>query len=255
MKEGEIDVRLDNIYNIDCLEGLKYLGNDSVDICITSPPYNVGKALGVGGVDMYDGFSDNMDENRYYAFISETITQLLRVVRHHVFFNFQKLSNNRNAYNKIIWEFRNRIKEEFIWAKTNPPAAIHPHVVSAGFEYIICFSNEDCSVRNFKYCNFNNRVKTAGKSGQDMVKSCIISQSNYDNRHPGIHACFPSWLPDYFIKYFSKKGDIVLDPFMGSGTTAVAAKKFERHFIGFEIDKSRCDYAMERVKKMPERWF
>lgn len=247
---------LNEIYCEDCLSGMKKMPNACVDITVTSPPYNVGKALGVGGVDMYQGYSDDLSKDEYYAFIKATVSELLRVTKYHVFFNFQKLSNNRRAYDEILYEFRNNIKEEFIWAKTNPPAPIHPHVASSGFEYIICFSNEDCSVRNFKYCNFNNRDRTSGKLGITTVSSCIIEKTNMDNRHPGIHACFPLWLPNYFITYFSKENDIIFDPFMGSGTTAVVAKKLKRRFFGFELDKERCDYAKERIKGVPDQsWF
>lgn len=245
---------LGTIYNEDCLSGMKKMPDECVDITITSPPYNVGKAITFQS-DMYTGYKDNLKNDDYYEMIKCCINEMLRVTKHHVFFNFQKLSNNRAVYNQILYDFRNNIKEEFIWAKRNPAAPIHQFVVSAGFEYIICFSKEDCSVRNFKYCNFNNRDKTSGKLGIVTVSNCIIETENRDNLHPGIHACFPLWLPNYFIRYFSKENDIIFDPFMGSGTTAVVAKKLKRRFFGFEIDKERCDYANERVEKTQVGWF
>ena len=244
-----------NIYNIDCLEGMKELPDNYVDITITSPPYNVGKAIGVGGVDMYDGYKDNLKGSDYYVFMRNVVLELLRVSRHHVFFNFQKLSNNRESFDKLICNFNHKIKETFIWAKTNPPASIHPYVASSGYEYIVCFSNEDCKVRNFKYCNFNNRDKTSGKMGKITVSNCIINGINQDNQHPGIHACFPLWLPTFFIRYFSKEDAVIFDPFMGSGTTAVVAKKLGRRFLGFELVKDRYEYARSRVENVPERWF
>ena len=246
---------LGKIYNEDCISGMKKMPDGCVDITLTSPPYNVGKAI-TFKTDMYEGYSDDLSHNEYYIMIKTALTEMLRVTRHHVFLNFQKLSNNRMAYHQLLYDFRHKIKEEFIWAKRNPAAPIHPHVTSAGFEYIICFSNEDCSVRNFKYCNFNNRDKTSGKLGIVTVSNCIIETENRDNLHPGIHACFPLWLPNYFIRYFSNENDIIFDPFMGSGTTAVVAKKLNRRFFGFELDKERCEYANERIKNVPENnWF
>ena len=247
---------LNKIYNENCIDGMSKMPDKCVDITITSPPYNLGKALGVGGIDVYEGYNDDLKVDDYYFFIKKSVSEMIRVTKYHVFFNFQKLSNNRSAFNQLLYDFKDKIKEEFIWAKTNPPAPIHQYVVSSGFEYIICFSNEDCSVRNFKYCNFDNRQRTSGKMGIVTVSNCIIEKTNMDNRHDGIHACFPLWLPTYFIKYFSKENDIIFDPFMGSGTTAVIAKKLKRRFFGFEIDKNRCEYANNRISSLPESgWF
>jgi len=68
----------------------------------------------------------------------------------------------------------------------------------------------------------------------------------------------PHILIEKLIEYFSKEGDVVLDPFIGSGTTAVACKKLNRNFIGFEISEEYCDIANKRLANVPERldkWF
>ena len=65
----------------------------------------------------------------------------------------------------------------------------------------------------------------------------------------GHSATFPSELPEWFIKLFSKKGDIVLDPFLGSGTTAIVAKTLERHYVGMELNKTYYKLAKENISK------
>jgi len=245
------------IYNMDCLKGLRELPDDYVDMTITSPPYNLSKAIRSDGIhNVYKGYSDNLSSPEYKHMIVMCINELLRVTKHYVFFNFQKLTDNKDIYNEILYVFRKNIKEEFIWAKKNPAAPIHPFVTASGFEYIICFTSEErAKNRNFSYCNFNNRNKTSGKMGVGLITNCIIENSNMDNRHEGIRACFPKWLPRYFIKHFSKPKDIILDPFMGSGETAVASKQLDRQFIGFELDKERAEYGMSRLSNIPEKWF
>jgi site-specific DNA-methyltransferase (adenine-specific) len=64
-------------------------------------------------------------------------------------------------------------------------------------------------------------------------------------------AAFPTSLPEWFIKLFTKPEDIVLDPFLGSGSTAVAAKRTSRRYIGIEILKEFCQIAEQRVKEEP----
>ena len=67
----------------------------------------------------------------------------------------------------------------------------------------------------------------------------------YNRQHS---AAFPLTLPEWFIKLFSDEGDCVLDPFVGSGTTAVAAKKLNRHYVGIDLQPDYCDLAIERLK-------
>lgn len=66
-------------------------------------------------------------------------------------------------------------------------------------------------------------------------------------------ATFPIALPEWFIKLFTEEGDIVLDPFVGSGTTALAAKRLKRHYIGIEILKEYCEIAEERLHEQKQR--
>ena len=70
-----------------------------------------------------------------------------------------------------------------------------------------------------------------------------------NKNHP---AAFPEELPTFFIKLFTKPGDLVMDPFMGSGTTAVAAKKLGRHYVGFDIEEKYCAVAQARLKLVSE---
>ena len=69
------------------------------------------------------------------------------------------------------------------------------------------------------------------------------------------HATFPSSLPKYFILHFTKPNDLILDPFLGSGTTAVACKELGRRCIGIEINSTYCDIAIKRLKNTQKDMF
>ena len=227
---------------MDCLYGLRQMKDDSVHITITSPPYNLGKSIH-HNKQIYLNYDDSLSDEEYKQFIIDVINELLRVTKHYVFFNFQILSNNKTSYIEIMNEFKNNIKEFFIWAKTNPPPPIQQHCFASGFEFILCLSKTDSKNRTFERCSFNAHLK-----GQKTISNTIIKQTNkkFVENH---FACFPEWLPYFFIKNISKENDIVLDPFMGSGTTAVVCKQLNRRFIGFEINPNYCKIAEERLSQ------
>ena len=91
------------IYCIDCLEGMKQLEDNSVDLTITSPPYNAG--TNIRG-NFYEKYDDNLDEYICQEFISRVLKELIRVTKNYVFFNFQLLTTNKNAYLHILSEFK-----------------------------------------------------------------------------------------------------------------------------------------------------
>ena len=233
-----IILELNKIYNEDCLEGMKKIDDNSIDISITSPPYNLGIRVKSWLQTYKHKNDDNIDKEDYFEWISDVINEMMRVTKNHIFFNIQEVQNNKGIISYIFKNFDKKIKEVFIWAKTNPPSHIVNTQCSNGYEYIFCFSNDNPQSKMFNYCNFDN------KKG-DYVKNVIIKGVNR-TQHAHNYA-FPVWLPSFFIHNFTKKNDIVLDPFMGSGTTAVSCKMLNRRFIGFEISKEYCDIADKRI--------
>ena len=230
-------MRTDVIYNGDCIQGLKRLPDNSVDIVVTSPPYNIGGSIH-HNKNMYNNYDDNLSDDEYLNFIRECLNELLRVTKYYVFFNFQILSNNKNSYLEILHIFKENIKEFFIWAKPNPAPGVQPGLFANGFEFIICFSKFDVNGRTFKH----------HYTKQGKLSNTIIQKTNKDFVD-GHFACFGKWLPKFFVESFTKENDIVLDPFMGSGTTAKACYELNRRFIGFELDLEYCEIARKRLKQ------
>jgi len=232
MKLGEFE--LNKIYCMDCLEGMKNIPDDSVDIIITSPPYNINSKK-------YKNYKDNLTSEDYISFISCVLKELLRITKYYVFFNFQILKENRDEYYKIMNIFQKFLKCEFIWAKSNPVNISKNGNVCRGFEYIMCYSKNDNKDMIFKRGEYTQK---------NYVSNTIIKPINNENKYSKVHkATFPLWLPKYFIKYFSNTNDIILDPFIGTGTTAVACKQLGRKFIGFEISPEYCKISNKRLEQ------
>ena len=238
-------IELNKIYNEDCLQTMSNMDNNSVDIVVTSPPYNMGKGRKNGQrkkIQQYDNYNDNLTKEEYFDITKKWIDELYRVTKHHIFYNIQEVKGNKGIVKFIYQEYSDKIKEVFIWAKKNPPSCINDNGISKGYEYIFCFSKDTPDKSTFKYSNFSNWKG-------DYVRNVIIRPINSEKETDGHSFAFGIWLPKYFINFFSKKNDIIYDPFIGVGTTACASLDLQRRFIGSEISKKYIDVANKRLLK------
>ena len=252
MEENKtINIERNNIYNIDCFEGFKYMSDNSVTHTITSPPYNLSNSIRSGSktVKVYQEYEDNLSHDEYYKFIYNTIKECIRVSQYYVFFNFQILKDNKQVYFKILNDFSENIKDIIIWNKTNSPPSISPTCLSSSFEFIIVFADKDKSTnRSFEKANFNNRIKGNGVNS-NVITTTNSANEKFENRH--LHkAVFPEHLINNLINKFVSKEDIVFDPFIGTGTTAVCCKKHNIDYIGFELSKQYCEIAEKRLSEV-----
>jgi site-specific DNA-methyltransferase (adenine-specific) len=237
------NLEINKIYNESNLDTMSKMSDDFVDVIITSPPYNIGKSRINGGFNKknYDKYNDNLSLEDYFKSTKIWIDEMLRVTKYHIFYNIQEVSGNRGIISYIMNEYKDNIKEVFIWAKQNPPSSIVETMCSSGYEYIFCISKDTPESRKFNYCNFNNR-------NGDYMKNIIIKPVNSGKENAGHSFAFGDWLPNHFINYFSKENDLIYDPFMGTGTTAKSAIIYKRNWIGSEISKDYIEIAEKRLK-------
>lgn len=241
-----MELELDKIYNCDCLEGLNKLEDKSVDMVLTSPPYNMRTRIRNGQYTTreksehfskkYKYFPDDLPIDEYYRFHKEVLKELLRVSKI-VCYNYQLVTGSKEAFFKLLGNYSEKIKDVIIWNKGGQPA-MHDKVLNSCYEFVVILEDD----------NMKGRVINNSYFGRGTQNN-IISGFHRQNNISGHGACFPVDFAKKLIGLFSKEGDLILDPFMGSGTTAVAAKQIGRHFIGFELIEDYVKVAEERLIK------
>jgi len=215
-------MKLDVIYNEDCLEGMKRLPNESIDLVCTDPPYGVlGERQKWDNVDIWE-FT-----NEWWSLVKKKLKENSAV---YCFWSQKYLLEGLQIFKPdrvLIWHHPNLAKttdKTFLW--TYDPV------------FYIKFG------RPVFHANF------AKKQNVDVFKY-PKPQSNWKEVKFWFHpTCKPLELVKRFIAISSDVGDIVLDPFIGSGTTAVACKQLRRHYIGFEINPEYCEIARKRIENI-----
>jgi DNA modification methylase len=195
-----------NLIHGDCLEEMAKMESQSISHALTSPPYNRKRN------DKYDNYDDDVAD--WFGWQCQVIDELMRLTTGYVFYNIQTTYYNRVDVYKIIGKYAEDIKEIIIWEKTNPMPASGNSITNA-IEYFIVFGKESL------------------KSNSTYTKNILSSSVN--SKMPKNHkAVMKQDVSDHFIEKFTKEGETVLDCFMGTGTTGVSCKKFNRSFIGIE---------------------
>lgn len=230
-----MEIELNKIYNEDCIVTMQKMQDKSIDYIITSPPYNFGKDA-IHGVDAkYTDYKDDLTQEQYYEWQKKLIIEMLRVTKKHIFYNIQMISGNKIALFKLIGYFAENIKELMIWDKLHGEPAMLQGVLNSVYELIIIFSNDEPQKRVFSDVEW--------RGTQDNI---IRNKKNFNNKINHF-AVMPLNLPRKLIAIWSKQNDIIYDPFMGSGTTAIACALEKRNFIGSEISKEYFDIAVNRI--------
>jgi site-specific DNA-methyltransferase (adenine-specific) len=225
----------------DVLSELKNIPDHSVDLVLTSPPYNLKNSSGNGMKDgrgskweaaqLRDGYgnhSDNMPHEKYVQWQIDCLNQMMRCVKEDgaIFYNHKWRVQNGLIQDRkdIVSSFP--VRQIIIWQRSGGINFNRGYFVPT-YEVIYLIAK-----KGFKL------AKGANSHG-DVWK---INQSRGVN-HP---APFPVELAERIIS--STSAQTVLDPFMGSGTTAIAAKKLSRSYIGIEVSRDYIDYAEKRIE-------
>lgn len=247
------NVQLDKIYNESCLETLKKIPDNFIDLVITSPPYNMNLRIRKGEYcsrqivkeisTKYEGFSDNLPIEEYFEFHSKVLKELLRV-SNLVFYVVQVVTGSKRALFKLIGEFNENLKDIIIWDKKTAEPAIQQQVLNRQSELILVFENDYPISRQFRSATFK-------RGTLNDIWQIDRNRNNKKKENEKSHgATFPETLVSRIIENFSKKGDKIYDPFLGTGTTAVVAKKLKRKYIGSEILKDYCKIASKKLKEV-----
>ena len=217
------------LINANCLEALQNFEDQSVDYVFTSPPYNIKRSKN-NKYNKYEYFDDGIDD--YLEWSIQVIDELLRVTKNHIFWNIQANYYNKKDVYKLIGHYADKIQQNFIWHKPDGIPSSQKYYVSNFVEYIIGFTNQ-------KYI----------KSNEIFITNLLEFKASNGNKNKQHKAAMNIEVADWFIKNFTKPGETILDPFLGTGTTGVSAFKHQRNFIGIEISKEYFDYAQQRIDR------
>ena len=241
-------IEINKIYNESCMDTLKNLPDKCIDLTITSPPYNMRTRVRNGKYTTretadhfskkYSYFDDALSIDDFYSFHSKILKELLRVSKI-VCYNFQIVTGSKEAFFKIIGDFNKDIKDIVIWDKGNGQPAMHEQILNSVYEMILILEGDGKKGRQIQNAKFKRGV---------MNNILRIKRGKKVSKING--ATFPEELIKELVVAFSDEGNLIYDPFMGSGTTAVVAKKLNRNYIGSEISSEAYIEAESRILKI-----
>ncbi len=239
-------LQLNTIYNESCVDTLKRMSNNSVDLVVTSPPYNMNLRIRNGQYcsrqivkefsSKYAHFDDNLPIEEYYEFHLNVLNELLRVSKI-IFYNIQIVTGSKRAFFKIIGELSDYLKDIVIWDKGYAQPAMAERVLNRQSELILIFDKENAISRQFEKCNFSRGTMS------DVWQ--INRGKKVDKDHSAV---FPEKLVETILKNFTNEGDVIYDPFMGTGTTAYVSTVLKRNWIGSELNEEYVEVIEKRVK-------
>lgn len=265
----DTDIRLG-----DCKKILKELPDDSVDLIFTSPPYTDQRKNTYGGIHP-DKYVD------WFLPISFELFRVLKPTGTFILNIKEKVVNGeRSTYvMELILEMKNQgwlWTEEFIWHKKNSYPGKWPNRFRDSWERLIQFNKDkkfnmyqeevmvpmgDWSKTRLKNLSDTDKIRDNSKVGSGFGKN-ISNWKDRDKAYPTnvLHlatecnnknhsAAFPEGLPEWFIKLFTQPHDLVLDPFMGSGTTNFVAQRMRRNSIGIEILEEYYSMVKEQIEE------
>ena len=246
------------IINGDCLDKMKLLSDNTIDLVVTSPPYNVDLGNNKLHKTPYDLYNDNKEHKEYIIWLEKIFSLIYNklVDGGRVCINIGDGKNGAVPTSSdiiqfminigyipmthIIWN-KNQVGNRTAWGSFMSPSS--PSFPTP-FEHILVF------------CKINKKLQSIGIT--DLTKEEFINWSlslwqfkpETKQKIMGHTAMFPTELSTRCIKMFSWVGSTVLDPFMGLGTTGVSCAKHNRNFIGIEISNEYCDIAEKRIMEV-----
>jgi site-specific DNA-methyltransferase (adenine-specific) len=234
------------IYLESCLDTLSRLKDNSIDVVITSPPYNMNLRIRGGKYcsrqivkefsSKYESFDDNLPIEDFYQLHTKILSELIRVSKI-VFYNYSIVTGSKRAFIRIINDHVDYYKDEIIWDKGHGQPAMQSGVLNRRTEKIVVFDKENGISRKFDTNNFDRgTLDDIWEIGRER------------SLHPDNKAVFPQELVKKILLNFSNEGDIVYDPFSGTGNTCVVAKELGRRYLGSEISSVLFKFSTDRLK-------
>ena len=221
---------------MDCLEGLRALEDESVDLIITSPPYNLGKSHHTGNnhFKAYTDYDDDMPEELYQKWQVEILNECHRVLKKDgsLWYNHKNRIRNGEQIEPYRWLYKTPfiIKQEIVWqngSQNFDKCRIYPMTER------VYWLTKDAKTKLFNAINHHDIFTRA--EWQPVKTKGAFKRAYPEKMVEDIISCFPN-------------SKFILDPFSGSGTTCCVAKRMDKNYIGFELGKEAFEISNERLK-------
>lgn len=259
----------DQIICGDSLPILHVMPDESIHLAITSPPYNVGLE--------YDSHNDQMPYEEYLQWltlfwkelhrilvpggrfalnIAPTSIKDFRPIHYHMTRDLVNLGFIMRT--EILW-YKQTMRRRTAWGSWKSPR--NPHMVPS-WEYVLVFSKgswtlegdkADADITSEEFIKYSDafwQIQPETRGRQPFLKSLYPprrGRKKPEEKKNGHPAPFPEELIKRLIKFYSYRGNIILDPFGGIGTVAAVAQRYGRHFVHLDLSKKYCAVAVERV--------
>jgi site-specific DNA-methyltransferase (adenine-specific) len=247
------------LYMGDAEEQLKNIEDNSIDLVVTSPPYDT--------LRKYNGIGDTWNHNKFCAIANELYRVMKPggVVVWVVNDKTEKGTETGTSFRQALhfMDIGFNLNDTMIWEKSNPMPQVKQPRYNQVFEYMFVFSKgtpktfnpimEPCKCAGQIYDSTckniggeNGRTHKTFNVNKEKVKSNIWNIAVAQNKtiHPAV---YPLQIALDHIRSWSNEGDIVLDPFMGSGTTGLAALELNRKFVGIEMNNEYFELSEQRI--------
>lgn len=239
-------MEINKIYQGDCLELMKNISNNSIDLVLTDPPYELDWRQSINFKNRKSMFHHKEETQKWDKGVKYLYENIFKEFDRIVKKTGSVIIFTRSEF--ITWAVDEAKKNNFdnkatiIWHKTNPIPQVRKKNYLSSIETILWLARW-----NKDKCDFTFNFKTQNEMHNFMEYP--ICSGNERTKHPTQK---PLNLIEKLLSIHSNENDLILDPFMGSGTTAVACKKLKRNFVGIEKESEYIQIAEARIKAIPK---
>lgn len=221
----------------------KLMNGSMAKMSFTSPPYNAGKSESLSGNthttdNKYNEYNDNQKQSDYLELLIGFTNNAIQFSEY-LICNIQSLAGNKIALIEYLNHYKNNFIDVAIWDKGHGAPAMAENVMTSCWEYMFFISSKENASRAIPSGDFRG-----------TIPNIYRGKPQRNNEFSSYHAAtFPIDLPEWAIQ-FTKQNDIILDQFLGTGTTMVAAHQLKRKCYGIELDPKYCQIIIDRMLKI-----
>jgi len=230
--------------SLEKLDIVRLMNGEKAKMCFTSPPYNMANKK------YYDKYEDNLDSQEYIDFNIKVIQNIQGFIRGFIFWNISYNKNSRKEWIEVYYNIMKKTNfnflESIVWDKGHGMPITQRDALTRQYESIVAFDDGEGEkeIERFYLGNNGSNVIFNKQTQRKLTNYWYVDTFKSQN---GLNwACFPVALPVKAIITMTQDKDIVLEPFLGVGSTTIACEKTNRKCYGIELSEGQVDVAVQR---------